>query len=256
MSAANSGEMVLHLPTFLDFLAHSVGIDLHDPHTTFLGIEAKYYVPLVMSFLVCSVLVGFAMLATRRMEKIPRGSQAFLEVVVEGMYNFLHDMLGRHTARYVPFLGTLFFYILVMNLWGLIPLMESPTHYMNTTLSMAIVVFVMYNFEGLRMKKLGYFKHYFEPLFLAPLMFPLHVIGEFVRPASLSIRLYGNLTGEGLTLGVLVFLTPWIFGNIPVPFHLFMVLLALLFSTIQATIFTMLSTVYLSLAIEEHEEGH
>jgi len=254
MSAARSSEMVLHLPTFLDFLAGKLGLDMH--HVYFLGAELKYFVPIIMSFLVGCVLIGFSMLATRRMEKIPRGSQAFVEVVVEGMYNFLHDMLGKHTARYLPFFGTLFFFILVMNLWGLIPLMESPTHYMNTTLPMAIIVFVLYNFEGIRIKKLGYFKHYFEPLFLAPLMFPLHVIGEIVRPASLSIRLYGNLTGEGLTLAVLIFLTPWIFGNIPVPLHLFMVLLAILFSVIQATIFTMLSTVYLSLAIEEHEEGH
>ena len=254
MAAESSGEMVLHLPTFLDFLGEKVGLNMH--HGVYFGVEAKYFVPLVMSFLVGSLLVGFALLATRRMEKIPRGSQAFVEIIVEGMYNFLHDILGRHTARYLPFFGTLFFFILVMNLWGLLPLMESPTHYMNTTLSMAVVVFVMYNFEGLRMKKLGYFKHYFEPLFLAPLMFPLHVIGEFVRPLSLSIRLYGNLTGEGLTLAVLVFLTPWIYGMIPVPLHLFMVFLAILFSTIQATIFTMLSTVYLSLAIEEHEEDH
>jgi F-type H+-transporting ATPase subunit a len=252
--SAKSGEMVLHLPTFLNFLGEKIGIDMH--HGMYFGIEAKYYVPLVMSFLVGCVLVGFAMLATRRMEKIPRGSQAFVEVVVEGMYNFIHDILGKNTARYLPFFGTLFFFILAMNLWGLIPLMESPTHYMNTTLSMAIVVFVLYNFEGLRRKKLGYFKHYFEPLFLAPLMFPLHVIGEFVRPISLSIRLYGNLTGEGLTLAVLVFLTPWLFNHVPVPLHLFMVLLAILFSTIQAAIFTMLSAVYLSLAIEEHEEGH
>ena len=252
--SAKSGEMVLHLPTFLNFMADKIGLDMH--HGMYFGIEAKYYVPLVMSFLVGCVLVGFAMLATRRMEKIPRGSQAFVEVVVEGMYNFIHDILGKNTARYLPFFGTLFFFILAMNLWGLIPLMESPTHYMNTTLSMAIVVFVLYNFEGLRRKKLGYFKHYFEPLFLAPLMFPLHVIGEFVRPISLSIRLYGNLTGEGLTLAVLVFLTPWLFNHVPVPLHLFMVLLAILFSTIQAAIFTMLSAVYLSLAIEEHEEGH
>jgi F-type H+-transporting ATPase subunit a len=251
MAAEGSGEMVLHLPTFIDFVAGKVGIDMH--HAYF-GVEAKYYVPLVMPFLVGSALIGFAMVATRRMEKIPRGAQAFVEIIVEGMYNFLHDILGKHTARYLPFFGTLFFFILVMNLWGLIPLMESPTHFMNTTLSMAIVVFVLYNVEGIRMKGLGYFKHFFEPLFLAPLMFPLHVIGEFVRPASLSIRLYGNLTGEGLTLGVLVFLTPWLFGSIPVPLHLFMVLLAILFSTIQATIFTMLSTVYLSLAIDEHEE--
>ncbi len=252
--SAKSGEMVLHLPTFLNFMGDKIGLDMH--HGMYFGIEVKYYVPLVMSFLVGCVLVGFAMLATRRMEKIPRGSQAFVEVVVEGMYNFIHDILGKNTARYLPFFGTLFFFILAMNLWGLIPLMESPTHYMNTTLSMAIVVFVLYNFEGLRRKKLGYFKHYFEPLFLAPLMFPLHVIGEFVRPISLSIRLYGNLTGEGLTLAVLVFLTPWLFNHVPVPLHLFMVLLAILFSTIQAAIFTMLSAVYLSLAIEEHEEGH
>ncbi len=252
--SAKSGEMVLHLPTFLNFMGEKIGLDMH--HGMYFGIEAKYYVPLVMSFLVGCVLVGFAMLATRRMEKIPRGSQAFVEVVVEGMYTFLYDILGKHTTRYLSFFGTLFFFILVMNLWGLIPLMESPTHYMNTTLSMAIVVFVLYNFEGLRRKKLGYFKHYFEPLFLSPLMFPLHVIGEFVRPISLSIRLYGNLTGEGLTLAVLVFLTPWLFNNVPVPLHLFMVLLAILFSTIQATIFTMLSAVYLSLAIEEHEDDH
>ena len=254
MSAKSSGEMVLNLPTFFTFLAEKFHIDLH--HDTFLGITLENYVPLVMSFLVACVLVGFSLLATRRMEKIPRGSQAFVEVVVEGMYNFLHDILGKHTARYLPFYGTLFFFILFMNLWGLIPLMESPTHYMNTTLSMAIVVFVLYNFEGIRIKKLGYFKHFFEPLFLAPLMFPLHLIGEIVRPASLSIRLYGNLTGEGLTLAVLVFLTPWLFNHVPVPLHLFMVLLAILFSTIQATIFTMLSTVYLSLAIEEHEDDH
>jgi len=95
-----------------------------------------------------------------------------------------------------------------------------------------------------------------SPLFMAPIMFPLHVIGELVRPVSLSVRLFGNLTGEDLTLALLVMLTPFVFKFIPVPIHLVMVLMALLFSTIQAVIFTLLSTVYLSLAIEEHEEGH
>ena len=118
---------------------------------------------------------------------------------------------------------------------------------------MAIVVFVYYNFEGIRIKGWGYFKHFFEPLFLAPLMFVLHVIGEFVRPMSLSIRLFGNLTGEDLTIALLVMMTPFIFDLIPVPIHLVMVFMALLFSTIQATIFTILTAVYLSLAIEEDE---
>jgi F-type H+-transporting ATPase subunit a len=84
-------------------------------------------------------------------------------------------------------------------------------------------------------------------------MLPIHLIGEVARPASLSIRLFGNLTGEDLTLALLVGLTPFVFGVIPIPIHLVMVFMALLFSTIQAVVFTLLSTIYLSLAIEEHE---
>ena len=135
MSAKSSGEMVLHLPTFLDFLAAKLGLDMH--HVYF-GVELKYFVPLVMSFLVGCVLVGFSMLATRRMEKIPRGSQAFVEIVVEGMYNFLHDILGKHTTRYLPFFGTLFFFILVMNLWGLIPLMTGIKYQTEVSPSMQV----------------------------------------------------------------------------------------------------------------------
>ncbi len=244
--AAGQAEQSLELPSFLDFL----GLDMH--HSYF-GFTLHEWLPVIMSLMVGTLLVSFSLYATRRMERIPRGSQAFLEIVVEGLYNFLSDMLGKNTAKYLPFYGTLFIYILTMNLWGLIPLMHSPTNKINTTLSMAIVVFVVYNFEGIRKKGWGYFKHYFEPLFLAPVMFVLHVIGELVRPMSLSIRLFGNLTGEDLTLALLVMLTPFVFGIIPVPIHLLMVIMALLFSTIQATIFTILSAVYLSLALEEDE---
>jgi len=251
MSAEAQGSQNLELPSFLDFIP---GIDTH--HPVLFGLSLHEWLPTIMSCLVGLVLVGFSLWATRRMEKIPRGWQAFAEIVVEGLYNFLSDSLGKYTAQYLPFLGTLFLYIILMNLWGLIPLMHSPTNRINTTLSMAIPVFVFYNYQGIKLKGWGYFKHFFEPLFMAPIMFPLHVIGELVRPVSLSIRLFGNLTGEDLTLALLVMMTPFLFHVIPVPIHLVMVLMALLFSTIQAVIFTLLSTVYLSLAIEEHEEGH
>jgi F-type H+-transporting ATPase subunit a len=244
------GEQKLELPSFIDFIP---GLDAH--HQYF-GFTIHEWLPTIMSCLVGLVLVGFSLWATRKMEKIPRGAQAFAEVVVEGLYNFLSDMLGQYTRRYLPFLGTLFFYILLMNLWGLLPLMHSPTNKINTTLSMAIPVFLFYNFEGIRLKGWKYFKHFFEPLFMAPLMFPLHVIGEFVRPVSLSVRLFGNLTGEDLTIALLVIMTPILFGFIPVPIHLIMVLMALLFSTIQATIFTLLSAIYLSEAVGEHEDEH
>jgi F-type H+-transporting ATPase subunit a len=112
----------------------------------------------------------------------------------------------------------------------------------------------MYNFAGIKMKGFRYFKHYVEPYFLAPLMLPIHIIGDLARPISLSIRLFGNITGEDVTLALLVVLTPFIFDIIPVPIHLVMVLMALLFSTIQATVFTLLSSVYISLAIEDHDD--
>ena len=242
-----STEPALELPSFLDFIP---GLDMH--HQYF-GFTPHEWLPVIMSTMVGLVLVGFALFATRKMEKIPTGCQAFLEIVVETLYDFLSDTLGKHAGRYLPLLGTFFLYIIMMNLWGLIPLLHSPTNTINTTLALALVTFVVYNFEGIRIKKLGYFKHFFDPLFMAPIMFPLHVIGELVRPASLSIRLFGNLTGEDLTIALLVMLTPFVFGVIPVPIHLLMVLMALLFSTIQATIFTLLSAVYLSLAIEEDD---
>lgn len=265
-AAPAGAEQSLELPSIFDIYNSTVDALNHyfpglhltglDMHKQYFGFTLHEWTPTIMSCLVGLVLVGFSLYATRRMEKIPRGAQAFAEIVVEGLYNFLSDSLGKHTARYLPFLGTLFLYIILMNLWGLIPMMHSPTNKINTTLSMAIPVFVFYNYEGIRLKGLKYFKHFFEPLFMAPIMFPLHVIGELVRPVSLSVRLFGNLTGEDLTLALLVMLTPFVFNFIPVPIHLVMVLMALLFSTIQAIIFTLLSTVYLSLAIEEHEEGH
>jgi F-type H+-transporting ATPase subunit a len=243
----DSGEMVFHLPSFLDF----TGLDLHHPY---FGFTLNEWLPVMMSLMVGLLLVGFSLYATRRMQKVPRGAQAFAEIVVEGLFNFMQDLLGRETARYLPLLGTLFLYIITMNFWGLIPLMHAPTSQVNTTLAMALVVFVFYNFEGIRKKGWGYFKHFFQPLFMAPLMFPLHVIGEIVRPVSLSIRLMGNMTGKELVLALLVIFTPFVFGFIPIPFHLLMVILALLLGTIQAVIFTMLTAVYLSLAIEEDED--
>jgi len=247
----------LELPSFLHLLGGDNPTEFLEEHRDpILGISLEEWIPSIMCVIVGIVLVGFALWSTRRMEKIPRGSQAFAEIVVEGLYNFLGEMLGPYTRRYFGFLGTLFLYILFMNLMGLIPTLHSPTNRINITLSMALPVFVFYNFEGIRIKGIRYFKHFIDPLFMAPLMLPIHLIGEFVRPVSLSVRLFGNLTGEDLTIALLVIMTPFLFGFIPVPIHLVMVLMALLFSTIQATIFTLLSTIYLSEAIGALGDDH
>jgi F-type H+-transporting ATPase subunit a len=245
----------LELPSFFHLLGGEHPKEFLE-HYHFMGVSLEDWIPTIMCILVGLVLVGFTLWSTRRMDRVPRGAQAFAEIVVEGLYNFLAEMLGPYTRRYLGFLGTLFLYILLMNLMGLIPLLHSPTNKINVTLSMALPVFVFYNFEAIRIRGLKYFKHFAEPLFMAPLMLPIHLIGEFVRPVSLSIRLFGNLTGEDLTIALLVIMAPFLFGFIPVPVHLIMVLMALLFSTIQATIFTLLSTIYLSEAIGAQGDDH
>jgi F-type H+-transporting ATPase subunit a len=255
--APASEHQELELPSFFHLLggAHPKEF-LEHYHDPVFGVALEDWIPTIMCVLVGMVLVGFSLWATRRMEKVPRGAQAFAEILVEGLYNFLGEMLGPYTRRYFGFLGTLFLYILLMNLMGLVPLLHSPTNRINVTLSMALPVFVFYNIEGIRIKGIKYFKHFVEPLFMAPLMLPIHLIGELVRPVSLSVRLFGNLTGEDLTIALLVIMTPFLFGFIPVPVHLVMVFMALLFSTIQATIFTLLSTIYLSEAIGAQGDNH
>ena len=222
----------LELPSFLHLLGGEHPAEfLEQHHDPFFGIALEDWIPSIMCLMIGMLLVGFSLWATRRMEKVPRGAQAFAEIVVEGLYNFIGEMLGPYTRRYFGFLGTLFLYILLMNLFGLIPLLHSPTNHINVTLSMALPVFVFYNFEALRIRGFKYLKHFAEPYFMAPLMLPIHLIGEFVRPVSLSVRLFGNLTGEDLTIALLVIMTPFLFGFIPVPIHLIMVFMALLFST-------------------------
>ena len=106
-AAAGGAEQSFELPSFLDF----TGLDMH--HQYF-GFTLHEWLPVIMSLLVGTVLVCFTLWSTRRMEKIPRGSQAFVEIVVEGLYNFFSDTLGKDTARYLPLYGSLFLYILLI----------------------------------------------------------------------------------------------------------------------------------------------
>lgn len=245
---SEAAEFKTELPSFLEIL----GIDLHH---RFLGLSWHDWVPVIMSLLVGIVLVLVSYVATRRLEKIPHGSQALLEVVVQGLENFLRGVMGSAAPKFLPFIGTIFLYVLIMNLWGLIPLMHSPTNKLNTTAALALVVFFNTHFQGA--KKHGiikYAKHFADPLWLAPLMVPIHIVGELARPLSLALRLFGNLTGEDIAIASLVSLVILIPVFIPIPVHLIMVVLAILFSTIQAIVFALLSAIYIAGATGAFEE--
>ena len=220
----------------------------------------------VFSTVIWLFLGILAYFAYRKRSIIPGGVQNFVEWVVESLAGVVTGILGRDGRKYVPFIGTLFVYIFCMNLFGLIPGMCAPPSKLNTTLALAICVFLYVQYSVIRnLGLLGYFHHLAGSprsaveWFLVPLNLPLHIIGELARPVSLSLRLFGNIAGEEMLLAIFaslgVTLLSFLHMPIGIPLHLPFIFLALLTSFVQALVFTLLTTIYFSL-MSTHEEEH
>jgi F-type H+-transporting ATPase subunit a len=227
-----------------------------------------HYEVIIFSLFIALMLCLVAMMATRNPQMIPGPLQNGVEMVVEGLHNFIVDILGpRYGPRYVPFLGTLFVYILAMNLFGLIPFMDSPTSSLNVTVALALIVFVYSQYIGFReLGVLGWVDHMAGTprsaigWFLVPLMLPIHLMGELAKPISLACRLFGNIFGEDMLLVAFASLgiTVLSFTHLPLglPLQLPFLFLALLTSTLQALVFTVLSTIYFLLMLPHDDHGH
>jgi F-type H+-transporting ATPase subunit a len=222
----------------------------------------------IFSALVALLVILVCWLATRNAALIPRPLQNAVEYLVETLNDFILGILGpKHGPRYVPFLGTLFIYILAMNLFGLIPFMDSPTSSLNVTVALALVVFAYSQFIGIKeLGIVGYLDHLAgsprTPIswMLVPLMLPIHIMGELAKPISLSCRLFGNVFGEDMLLVAFVTLgiTTLSFMHSPIglPLQLPFLFLALLTGTLQALVFTVLSTIYFLLMLPHDDHGH
>lgn len=207
---------------------------------------------IVLAFLfICAVLVHFRY-RNPQTELVPstkKGLTTVFELSVQGILDLMEGVMGPNARKYLPLVGSLFIYIFVSNLMGILPGMNPPTSNVNTNLACALVVFVTYNVMGIR--ELGfkkYMQHFMGPIiWLAPLMFVLELISHLVRPMSLSIRLFGNIMGDHMVLGIFTALTKI---GVPVIF----LGLAVFVSFIQAFVFSLLSMIYISLATanEEH----
>lgn len=197
------------------------------------------------SWVVMLVLIVLGIAATKRISLVPKGLQNFFEVLIESLENFVVANMGEDGRKVFPVLVTLFIYILFSNYEGLIPGLDAPTANINTTLSMAVFVFVYYQYWGFKLHGLHYVHHFTGPVaWLAPLIFPIEVIGHFARMLSLSLRLFGNIKGEEIVLVLLFTLAP-IVSTVPIYF-LFMML-----KVVQAFVFFMLTMLYLKGAFEE-----
>jgi len=160
-------------------------------------LHEHHLVVVCYTWFVMGVLALLSVLATRRMNILPGGVQNVMEVIIEGFDNLLVETMGPEGRKFFPLIATLGLYILTSNLLGLIPGFESPTANLNTTASMALVVFVMTHVVGIRIHGLKYVKHFLGPIWwLAPLMLVLELISHFARIISLSVRLFGNIMGR------------------------------------------------------------
>lgn len=183
---------------------------------------------------------------------VPSGKTTLVNVIesaVEGLNGLLEGIIGPKARRYLPLIGSLFFYIFLSNLLGVLPGFLPPTDNINTNLACALVVFFYYNVMGIKEQGFKrYLQHFMGPIWwLAPLMFVIEIIGHLVRPLSLSMRLFGNITGDHVVLGIFSELVPLI---VPVIF----LGLGIFVSFIQAFVFSLLSTIYIGLAVAQEEQ--
>ncbi len=166
-----------------------------------------------------------------------------VEIGLERLYQMFQNILGHDAEKHFGLLASIFLYILISNFMGLIPGFLPPTDNMNTNLAIGLVVFLYYNYQGFKESGVGYLKHFMGPVVpLIPLMFVIELVSHIVRPISLSLRLAGNMTGDHQVLGVFSNMTPLL---VPVIF----MALGFLVCFLQAFVFTLLSSVYIAMAV-------
>ena len=205
---------------------------------------------LIIAFLII-VFAYFAGKPFRQNEMLEPSGQSnlsnFSEVLVSMIFNFLSSTIkhGIGARPILPILGTYGLFILILNLCGLVPGFNPPTDQFNVTIAFAIIIFIITHYLGISQHGASYIKQFLGPMpLLAPLMFPVEIVSHCVRPISLSIRLFGNMTGDHKV--VMIFSSILAFG-LPIPF----MGLGILVSVLQAFVFVLLSAIYFELAMSE-----
>lgn len=232
-------------------LAHPLLLStvLHMDEITVAGmtIETKY---VFFTWLGMAILLITGLVLRKNISIVPGRLQLFFEALVDGLERFIISNLGEKGRRFVPLLVSIFIYVLTMNLLGLIPGCDAPTANLNTTVAVALCVFIYYNYVGIRTWGFGYIHHFTgsnKPLI--PLMFPIEIISHLARPLSMSLRLFGNIFAEEMTLiiffsfGTVLYIGVLV-GTVPMYF------LFLLGKVLQAFILFTLAMIYIQGSLE------
>lgn len=198
---------------------------------------------LVTTWFVMLVMVIGAALITRKLKTGIRISrwQCILEMLVLTINDQIEDIGLKNPKEYIGFLGTLFLFIVISNIFSVLPFYEPPTGSLSTTAALAICVLLAVPFFGIvKTGFRGYLKTYIEPTFI---MLPFNLLGEITRTLALAVRLFGNVMSGGLIVAILLSITPFFFPIV-------MQALGLLTGVVQAYIFGILATVYIAAAVQ------
>jgi len=198
------------------------------------------------SWFIMIVMIAAGILLTRSVKLLPEKSQSFLEYTIGSLEDFMVDITGPEGRAFFPFIATIFLYICLCNLIGLVPGFISPTADPNTALSLALCTFVYTHIIGIKYHGIKYVKHFLGPVwYIIPIMLPIEIIGHLARVMSLTVRLFGNIFGKEKMLGILFGLFGLYLAPLPIMF------LGILVSFVQALVFMLLATVYFAGAMEE-----
>lgn len=196
----------------------------------------------IAMWIIVAVLTLIALIVRKNLKERPGKFQNMIETGIEYLDNFFSDTVGREKARkYFAYLATLFIFIIFSNYTGLIPgvgltdYVKAPTASLSTTLGLGIATFIFLQYAGLRVGVKHYFKRFVSPMFF---MLPLLLLDEFIKPASLALRLFGNVYGEEMV-------THELYELIPIGVPVVMMVLSILFCALQALVFSMLTSIYL-----------
>ncbi|MCG6905752.1 MAG: F0F1 ATP synthase subunit A [Desulfobacteraceae bacterium] len=210
-----------------------------------LGHFAHAYPQVIYTWFVMLLLILLGLAAAKSVSMIPTKMQNFFELIVSGIEEFMVDITGEEGRWLFPIVATVFIYILVCNLIGLVPGFFPPTASLNTTASCALVVVVFTHIIGIKYHGIKYIKHFLGPVWwMIPIILPIEVIGHVARILSLSFRLFGNMMGHELVLAILFTLAGAFFAPLPI------MALGIFVALVQAFVFFLLSVMYFTGAME------
>ena len=202
--------------------------------------------PVVTTWVIMIALTSLCALLTRRLEVQPDRGQATLEVIVSGISQQIEDVIRKDARPFLPMLGTLFIFLVVANLSGVLPGVEAPTGKIETPAALGLIVFFSVHYFGVRARGLrGYLASFAEPKLI---MLPLNVLSEVTRTFSMMVRLFGNVMSGEFVIALVVALAGLF---VPIP----LMLLEILVGLVQAYIFSVLAAVFIGAAVGGVEKG-